>query len=211
VVHDLTIRLARSIKVANDADCFVVSEALDGAGAPFHHVFGAILGTGVGGGQVVGQKLVTGANGVNGEWGHLPLPYYQADDGGLQPCHCGRTGCMETLLSGGGLARLHQFKHGLAAPVTASEIAAFAEQGDVAALQTLDHYYHMLAKGLSMIVLCFDPDVIVIGGGLRDLPHLYTAVKSYIPLYCFVRDLKTAIVSARYDSDSGVRGAAWLM
>lgn len=211
VVHDLAIRLARPIKVANDADCFVVSEALDGAGASHHHVFGVILGTGVGGGQVVGQELVTGANGVNGEWGHVPLPYYQVDDGALQLCHCGKTGCIEMFLSGGGLARLHQFKHRLAAPVTAAAIAASAEKGDVAALRTLDHYYHLLAKGLSMIVLCFDPDVIVIGGGLRDLPQIYTIVKSYIPLYCFVRDLKTAIVPARYDSDSGVRGAAWLM
>lgn len=209
LVGDLQARLKLPVKIANDADCFVVSEAADGAGANYHHVFGVILGTGAGGGQVVGKRLVTGANGTNGEWGHLPLPHYTSDDAPPYRCHCGQMNCMENILSGGGLARLHERLHGQT--VTAPDIAAAARHGDSVALATLDRYYDLLARGLTTILLCVDPEVIVIGGGLKHLPGLCEAVAERIPKYCLVKTLRTAIVSARHDDDSGVRGAAWLI
>lgn len=211
LLHDLGAKLGCPVRMANDADCFVLSEAVDGAGAQHNHVFGAILGTGVGGAQIVGKKLVTGPNGVNGEWGHVPLPYYVPEDGPLHGCHCGRTGCIETLLSGNGLVRLHRFRNPESPARAAHEIALLAGQGDHAALATLQHFYHLLAKGLSMIVMCFDPDAIIIGGGLRDLPRLYSEVPALIPNYCFVKELRTVLLPAQYDADSGVRGAAWLV
>jgi fructokinase len=208
--QDLSHRLQRPVAMGNDADCFALSEAVDGAGAPYHHVFGAILGTGVGGGQIVGKRLVTGPNGVNGEWGHLPLPHYVPEDGPLVVCHCGRIGCIETLISGGGLVRLHRHLHPEAAAVAAHEIALLAGQGNAAALATLDHFAHLVARGLTMIVLTLDPDAIVIGGGLRDLPQFWPKVRERIPHYCFIKNLQTTILPARFDADSGVRGAAWL-
>ena len=211
LLSDLAARLGCPVRMANDADCFVLSEAVDGAGAAYHHVFGVILGTGVGGAQIVGKKLVTGPNGVNGEWGHVPLPHYEPEDGPLHGCHCGRSGCIETLLSGNGLVRLHRFRNPESPALAAHEISLLAGEGDVAALATLRHFYRLLAKGLSMIVMCFDPDAIVIGGGLRDLPRLYEEVAALIPEYCFIKQLRTALLPAQYDADSGVRGAAWLV
>jgi len=209
LVRDLSARLARPVRIANDADCFAVSEAADGAGAAYHHVFGAIIGTGAGGAQVIGKQLVTGANGVNGEWGHLPLPYYTPADGVLPTCHCGQRGCVEQFVSGPGLVRLHQHKHGI--PLSSEEIAAQALAGETAALATCDHFYDQVARAFVILLLCFDPDVIVIGGGLKDLPGICAAVRAKIPQHCFVRDLKTVILPALHDSDSGVRGAAWLV
>lgn len=209
IVTDMQARLKLPVKMANDADCFAVSEAADGAGAAYHHVFGVILGTGAGGGQVVGKQLVTGANGTNGEWGHLPLPHYTPDDAPPYRCHCGQMNCMENILSGGGLARLHERLHGQVA--TAPEIAAAAMHGDKAALTTLDRYYDLLARGLTTILLCVDPQAIIIGGGLKHLPDLCATVAERIPRHCLIKTLKTAILPAQHDDDSGVRGAAWLI
>lgn len=209
LISDAEVRLKLPVRLANDADCFAVSEAADGAGAAYHHVFGVILGTGVGGGQVVGRKLTTGANGTNGEWGHLPLPHYTPDDAPPYHCHCGQMNCMENILSGGGLVRLHERLHGQT--VTAPEIAAAAMRGDSTALATLNRYYDLLARGLTTILLCVDPEVIVIGGGLKHLPGMCVAVAERIPRFCFIKALKTAILPAHHDDDSGVRGAAWLI
>lgn len=208
LVQDLTARLARPVRIANDADCFAVSEAVDGAGDGYDHVFGAIIGTGAGGAQVVGRKLVTGVNGTNGEWGHVPLPHYQASDGAFLPCHCGQTGCIETFVSGPGLARLYHFMHG--SVLSAPEIAIQAAAGNGAALATLERFYHQIAKAMSLIVMCLDPEAIIIGGGLKDLPGLYPALHASIPRYCLIKELQTAILPAMHDDDSGVRGAAWL-
>ena len=211
---DLEARLGRPVRIENDANCFAVSEALDGAGADATHrvgprvVFGVILGTGVGGGLVVDGSLVTGRNGIAGEWGHNGLPRIEDVDLPLPRCWCGRAGCIETYLSGPALLADHRMHGGVA--TTAAEVAACARAGDARAGATIERYARRLAKSLASIVNVVDPDVIVLGGGVSNIVALYDAVAAALPPFVFADALATPIVRNRHGDSSGVRGAAWL-
>ncbi|THF62019.1 ROK family protein [Pseudothauera rhizosphaerae] len=206
--EDLEARLGRSVRIANDADCFAVSEAADGAGAGAAVVFGVILGTGVGGGIVVHGRLLTGANGIAGEWGHSPLPLPQPEDLPLPACYCGRRGCVETYLSGPGLTADH-VRHGGAA-LDAAAIAQGASAGDRACEATLQRYEARLARALAGVINLLDPDVIVLGGGLSRLDRLYRNVPRLWLAHVFSDRVDTRLLPARHGDSSGVRGAAWL-
>ncbi len=206
--RDLADRLARPVRVANDANCFALSEATDGAGAGAEVVFGVILGTGTGGGVVVGGRVVTGANAIAGEWGHNPLPWPEGDERPGPPCYCGRRGCIETFLSGPGLARDHQAVTG--EPLDGPQIVARAAAGDGAASATLDRYVDRLARALASVINVLDPDVIVLGGGLSRIDSLYARVPARWGRWVFSDRVDTRLVPPRFGDASGVRGAAWL-
>lgn len=206
--EDLEARLGRELRLANDANCFTMSEAGDGAAAGLRCVFGVILGTGVGGGLVVDGRLLTGANAIAGEWGHNPLPLPQADDLPLPACYCGRSGCIETYLSGPGLAGDH-LRHG-GARLTADEIARAAAHGDAACEASLARYERRLARALAGVINLVDPDAIVLGGGLSRLSRLYETVPRYWREYVFSDHVATRLLPARHGDASGVRGAARL-
>ena len=167
---DITRRLAREVRIANDANCFALSEAVDGAAAGAPVVFGVIIGTGTGGAIVVDRRVVVGANAIGGEWGHNPMPWPRPEEWPGPPCYCGRTGCIETFLSGPGMSRDHLAATGLTAD--AMEIAARAERGDPAAQATIERYAGRMARGLAAIINLVDPDVIVLGGGLSNIARL---------------------------------------
>jgi fructokinase len=205
---DLARRLERPVRVMNDANCFTLSEATDGAGAGAGLVFGVILGTGVGGGIAIDGRIVPGAQLIAGEWGHNPLPWPRAAELPGPRCHCGRHGCIETFLSGPGVAADH-------ARVTGREdapeaIVAAAAAGDPGAAATLARYVDRLARGLATVVNLLDPDVIVLGGGLSDLPELAPRAQAALADYVFSDTVATRIVRHRHGASSGVRGAAWL-
>lgn len=202
---DLPRRLDRPVRFANDANCFALSEATDGAAAGAHVVFGVIIGTGTGGGIVVSGRVITGANAIAGEWGHNPLPDPRSDEIPGPPCYCGRRGCIETFLSGPALSR----DYGSDA-VNASEIVARAFQGDAAALACLDRYEDRLARALGSIINVIDPDVVVLGGGLSNIDRLYVNVPRIWAPYIFSDHVATRLVRAAHGDSSGVRGAAWL-
>lgn len=205
--RDIEAALGRPVRLANDANCFALSEAVDGAAAGAEVVFGVILGTGCGGGIVVGQRVLTGPNAIAGEWGHNPLPAPLDDERPGPPCYCGRSGCIETFLSGPGLARDYATASG--ETVDASEVAGRAGRGDVLAAAALDRYVDRLARSLTTIVNILDPDVIVLGGGVSNIPRLDTCVEAR--LRPFGGDpVRTRVVKARFGDSSGVRGAAWL-
>lgn len=211
--RDLEALLARPVRLANDANCLALSEATDGAGAGARVVFAVILGTGVGGGLVVNGALVTGANGLAGEWGHNPLPWADADELAAAPhCYCGKSGCIETWASGPALAADHA-RHG-GAPASAEQIAQRAAQGDAACAASLQRHASRLARALAMVINLVDPDVIVLGGGLSKIEALYTRVPPLWPRHVFSTGagttLHTRLVPSRYGDASGVRGAAWL-
>jgi len=205
---DLERRLQRTLRFANDADCFALSEAVDGAAAGAGVVFGVIVGTGTGGGIVVEGRLVSGPNGIAGEWGHNPLPWPQADESPGEPCYCGRQGCIETWLSGPGLARDHHAVAGVEA--TAAAIAARAAVGEAAAQATLERYADRMARALASVINIIDPDVIVLGGGMSNIESLYRDVPQRWGAYVFSDRVDTRLVRARHGDSSGVRGAAWL-
>jgi len=205
---DLAVRLGRPVPMANDANCFALSEAVDGAGAGATVVFGVVLGTGVGGGIVVDGKCLTGAHGIAGEWGHTPLPWREAADGPPLPCPCGRMGCIETILSGGGLVRIYQMLGGHAE--TAAEIAKKMTEGDDKGGHSLQLYFSALARALASAINFLDPDTIVLGGGLSDLPDILDNVSQLWRGLALVAEPRTRLVKARHGADSGVRGAAWL-
>lgn len=227
LLHDLRHRLGARVRIANDADCLALSEATDGAGAGAQSVFGVILGTGVGGGVVVGRALVQGPNGLAGEWGHTPLPYLRqrvfaadepAEAGRFQlesrledrRCYCGRMNCIESFLCGPGISRTHRELWQQSA--TAEAIAA-AEDAETQATWAL--YLHMLARSLAQVVNLLDPQVIVLGGGVSNAPGLGPALESRIPGFAFssihgAGDVRTVVRRARWGDDSGVRGAARL-
>jgi fructokinase len=208
LLDDLQARLDRPLRIANDANCFAMSEATDGAGAGARVVFGVILGTGVGGGIVVDGRLLPGANAIAGEWGHSPLPLPDTDDLPLPACYCGRAGCVETYLSGPGLAADH-LRHG-GATLDAATIACLAEHGDAACEATLQRYERRLARALGGVINLLDPDVIVLGGGLSRLPRLYRNVPLLWGAHVFSDRIDTRLVENRHGDASGVRGAAWL-
>jgi fructokinase len=205
--HDLEAALARPVRLANDANCFALSEAVDGAAAGADVVFGVILGTGCGGGIVVVRRVLTGPNAIAGEWGHNPLPWPRDEESPGPSCYCGRTGCIETFLSGPAFAADYAASGG--EPVDAAEVARRAERGEHLASAALERYEERLARALTAVVNILDPDVIVLGGGLSNISSLYDSLPRR--LRPFGNDvLRTRIVAARHGDSSGVRGAAWL-
>jgi fructokinase len=205
---DLSRALGRTIRLENDANCFALSEAIDGAAHEADTVFGVILGTGVGGGLVVNRRLVSGHNAIAGEWGHNPMPWPRADEWPWPSCYCGKTGCIETLISGPALSREMHARSGRT--MTAQAIAAAAGGGDSDCLTILALFEDRLARGLAMVVNIFDPDRIVLGGGLSNIDRLYTTVAPLISRYAFSDGVDTVVVRAAFGDSSGVRGAAWL-
>lgn len=208
LVEDLAVLLDREVRLANDANCFTLSEARDGAAAGAEVVFGVIIGTGTGGGIVVRGRVLTGTNAIAGEWGHNPLPWPRHEEHPGPACYCGKRGCIETFLSGPGLAR----DHGIASAqsLSAVEIARGAERGDAACIATLERYEDRLARGLATVINILDPEVIVLGGGLSNIARLYRNVPYLWGNYVFSDSVDTRLVSAKFGDSSGVRGAAWL-
>jgi fructokinase len=206
--QDLERLLHRPLRFANDANCFALSEARDGAGAGARAVFGVILGTGTGGGIAVDGRALTGPNAVAGEWGHNPLPWPRADEWPGAPCYCGRTGCVETVLSGPGLARDHREATG--ETLDALTITARAANGDERCAATLARYEERLARALAAVINVLDPDVIVLGGGLSNLTRLYETVPKRWGAWVFSDRVDTPLRPPRHGDASGVRGAAWL-
>jgi fructokinase len=211
---DLEARLGRPVRLANDANCFVLSEASDGAASPAAlgvarpTVFGVIIGTGTGGGVVVGGQLLVGPDAIVGEWGHNPLPWMTPDEYPGAACWCGQRGCIETFLSGPALARSHAARAGGA--LTAGEIAERAAAGEGAASETLERYVSCLARALASIINVLNPDAIVLGGGVSNIPRLYADVPKLWARYVFSDVVSTRLVRAKHGDSSGVRGAAWL-
>ncbi len=206
---DLQKRLGRPVRLANDADCAALSEAKDGAGAKYRSVFGLVMGTGVGGGFIYDGKLIQGVNGTTGEIGHLPLPYRDEADGPIVECNCGQKGCIDKSASGPALLRLH---HKLTGTMyTASpQITELARQGDKGALATLDIFFTTVAKSMTAVLHSFNPDVIVVCGGLNNLPGLYEEVPKRWSQFAMVPQVKTRFVPAMHGAITGLRGAAWL-
>jgi fructokinase len=202
--QDLQAALQREVRMANDANCFALSEATDGAGRGASVVFGAILGTGVGGGIVVNGQLLTGPNAIAGEWGHNSLPLPRAENQPLPACYCGREGCIEAYLSGPALAR--DAGIGIEAP----EIVARAAQGDARSEAALARYEERLARALASVINVLDPDVIVLGGGLSNVDRLYSNVPRLWLPHVFSDLVSTRLVRHVHGDSSGVRGAAWL-
>ena len=207
---DLSARLGREVRCANDANCFALSEGVDGAAAGARSVFGVIAGTGTGGGIVVDGRVVTGANAIAGEWGHNPLPWPREGEWPGPACYCGRTGCIETFLSGPGFAR--DVTAGLSGLPVAdpADIVARAAAGDEAAEQCVRRYEDRMARALASVINVLDPDVIVLGGGLSNVDRLYVNVPPLWARYVFSDTVATRLVKAAHGDSSGVRGAAWL-
>ncbi len=204
---DLERRLARPVRVANDANCFALSEASDGAAAGAGSVFGAILGTGCGGGVVVEGRLLQGANGIAGEWGHTPLPWPGPDELPPTTCWCGRSGCLETYISGKGFER----DYARTGPEAAGpQIVGGARAGEPRAVEALDRYVDRLGRGLAVICNLLDPQVIVLGGGMSNVDELYARVPTAIAGHVFCENWDGRMVRALHGDSSGVRGAAWL-
>jgi fructokinase len=206
--EDLASRLGRQVVAMNDANCFALSEATDGAGQGHEVVFGVILGTGVGGGIVIDRRIVEGPQRIAGEWGHNPMPEHEDPRHAKPTCYCGRTGCVETYLSGPGLARDHE--HVTGRPLTPIEIIAQAAAGEPAAMQTLERYVARLGMALATVVNILDPDVIVLGGGLSNIPHLAARAERSLHAHLFTDHPSTPVRRNTHGDDSGVRGAAWL-
>lgn len=217
---DLSTRLGRPVRLANDANCFALSEASDGAASPEAlgiakpNVFGVILGTGVGGGMVVNGQLVMGRDAIAGEWGHNPLPWATVEEQLVPKCYCGLSGCLESYLSGPGLVRGHSARDGQEAlgkgQLNARQIAVRALQGDPACKKTLQIYHRQLARALATLINVFNPDAIVLGGGVSNIESLYEAVPGLWGKYVFSDVVTTQLVRAQHGDSSGVRGAAWL-
>lgn len=206
--RDLESALGRPVRLENDANCFALSEAVDGAAAGAGVVFGVILGTGVGGGLIVHGRPLTGRHAIGGEWGHNPLPWPRPEELPGPACYCGRHGCVETFLSGPGLRRDHHAAGG--EDIDAEAVVARAAEGEPQATAALDRYVDRLARGLASVINLADPDVIVLGGGLSNLERLYRDVPPLLDRYVFSDHVDTPIVPPAYGDSSGVRGAAWL-
>jgi fructokinase len=207
---DLESRLGRAVRLANDANCFALSEASDGAGRGSGAVFGVIIGTGCGGGVVVNGRVLTGPNAIAGEWGHNPLPWPEDAERPGPPCYCGKRGCLETFISGPGLARDYAASMNDPSQLDAAAIVARAGAGDPRARAALDRYANRLARGLATVVNVLDPDVIVLGGGMSNVALLYEALPRLLPAFVFSDRVDTKIVPPAHGDSSGVRGAAWL-
>ncbi|HUL77688.1 MAG TPA: ROK family protein [Vicinamibacteria bacterium] len=206
--RDLSALLDRPVRFANDANCFALSEAVDGAGAGARVVFGVIVGTGTGGGIVVDRKVLTGPNAIAGEWGHNPLPWPREGEWPGPPCYCGKTGCVETFLSGPGLAR--DFRQAAGEEVEAPSVVARAERGDRAAVAALERYEERMARALAAVLNIVDPDVVVLGGGMSRIARVYESVPRLWQQWAFSDRVDTALRPPVHGDSSGVRGAAWL-
>lgn len=205
---DLSAALNREVRIANDANCFALSEAVDGAGAGHDCVFGVILGTGCGGGLVVRGEPRAGRNAIAGEWGHNPLPWPEPPELPGPRCYCGKRGCIETFLSGPGLSADHAAQGG--DPLDAAGIVAAADAGDASAVAALERYERRLARSLASVINILDPDAIVLGGGLSNATRLYRTVPAIWGAYVFSDACATPLLRNRHGDSSGVRGAAWL-
>lgn len=211
--RDLETATARRVRLGNDADCFTISEAMDGAAAGCTSAFGVILGTGVGGGIVINGSLLQGKNAIAGEWGHNPLPWMQALEGGPDErpgpdCYCGKSGCIETFLSGPGLSRDYELMHSIS--LSATDIVRRADAGEVACEATLARYEHRLARALASVINIIDPEVIVLGGGLSNARRLYDRVPQLWQEWIFSDAADTRLLKNAHGDSSGVRGAARL-
>jgi len=206
--QDLEATLNRPVRIANDANCFAISEATDGAATGKAVVFGVILGTGVGAGLVINGETLTGPHAIAGEWGHNPLPWPRDDELPGRACYCGKTGCLETWLSGPGISQDHEARTG--DQVTAEDIAKQASEGGAPSRTTLDRFLDRLARGLASIINVVDPDIIVLGGGVSHIQEIYDQVPQRLGDYVFSDRVDTSVVQNRHGDSSGVRGAAWL-
>ncbi len=207
LADDLPGLLERPVRFANDANCFALSEAVDGAAAGARIVFGVIIGTGTGGGLVVDGRVVHGVNGIAGEWGHNPMPWPRPEEWPGPACYCGRSGCIECFLSGPGLALDYASAD---ASVQAEEVVRRASEGEAHAMACLDRYEERMARALAGIINVIDPDVIVLGGGLSNVQRLYAHVPPLLSRHVFSDHVATRLVQAQHGDASGVRGAAWL-
>jgi len=205
--EDLESRLRREVRIENDANCFVLSEAVNGAGRGLAVVFGVIVGTGTGGGIAVDGRLINGPHSISGEWGHNPLPWLRDEDG-LPDCYCGKPACIETFLSGAGLAR--NFSARYQRELTSEEIVAAAGQGDAACATMLRLYHDQMARALAHVINLLDPHAIVLGGGMSNIDSLYREVPGLLPAYVFSDSVATPLLPAAHGDASGVFGAAML-
>ena len=205
---DLSVALSREVRCANDANCLAVSEATDGAGAGYRVVFAVVLGTGCGGGIAFQGRVHNGSNGVAGEWGHTTLPWMKADEYPGPACYCGYNGCIETWISGTGLEA--DYLRATGTKLLGKEIVARSEAGETAALASLERYEDRLTRSLGQLINILDPDVIVLGGGVSQVPRLYRNVPTRLKEFVFGREADTPVVVAKHGDASGVRGAAWL-
>jgi len=206
--QDLQTALRREVRMANDANCFALSEATDGAAAGAEVMFGVIVGTGTGAGVVVNGRLITGANSIAGEWGHNPLPWPDSSELPGPSCYCGKLGCIETFLSGPGMSGDYLLHGGTR--LEARQIIAQAEQGDVRAENTLQRYEQRMARALASIINVLDPQVIVLGGGMSNIHRLYSTIPELWGDFVFSDRVDTRLVAPKFGDSSGVRGAAWL-
>jgi len=206
--RDLASAMNRKVRLANDADCFVLSESVDGAGVDAGSVFGIIIGTGVGGGLVVGKRVVQGPNAIAGEWGHNPLPWPEDTERPGDACYCGLRGCIETFLSGPAVSL--EYAAMVEAQLNATEIEQHAANGEKVAQTLMQKYMDRFARATAGVINIFDPEIIVVGGGLSKLKGLYEDVPALWPKYVFSDTVATRIAPAKYGPESGARGAAWL-
>ncbi len=205
---DIEMAIGQEVRISNDANCFTVSEAVDGAAAGATVVFGVIIGTGTGGAIVINRQAIIGQNLIAGEWGHNPLPWPDEEELPGQPCYCGKYGCIETWLSGTGFERLFYLHTGTR--LSSTEIVQLAETGDAVAAQHMARYEERLAKSLASVINVVDPDIIVLGGGMSNIDRLYTNVPKIWGDYVFSDRVTTELVPPKHGDSSGVRGAAWL-
>lgn len=206
--QDLETLLQRPVRLANDADCFALSEATDGSGAGYKSVFAVILGTGTGAGIAIHGRLLPGANRIAGEWGHNPLPWPQPDEIPGRDCYCGKQGCIETFLSGPGL--LNEYRRLSGRQISGEELAQRLQQREPDAGQVMTRYQDRLARSLACVINILDPQVIVLGGGLSNFGHLYRTIPVLWAEYVFSDVVSTRLLPPRHGDSSGVRGAAWL-
>ena len=206
--RDLSGLLERPVRFANDANCFALSEAVDGAAAGARVVFGVIVGTGTGGGIAVERRVLTGPNAIAGEWGHNPLPWPRAGEWPGPPCYCGKSACVETFLSGPGMAR--DFREATGEETTAPDVVARAEGGEAAAAAALERYEDRMARALAVVLNVLDPDVVVLGGGMSQIARLYDRVPRLWQEWAFSDRVDTPLRPPVHGDSSGVRGAAWL-
>jgi fructokinase len=206
--RDVSAALGREVRCANDANCLAVSEATDGAGAGKRVVFAVVLGTGCGGGLAIDGRVHNGRNGVAGEWGHTTLPWMRAEEYPGPECYCGYRGCIETWISGTGLEA--DYERATKMKLRGKEIIARSEGGEAEALASLARYEDRLTRSLAQMINILDPDIIVLGGGVSQVPRLYQNVPQRLKEYVFGREANTPVVVAKHGDASGVRGAAWL-
>ena len=212
--RDVEMRIGRSVRIANDANCFAMSEASDGAAAGAEIVFGVIVGTGTGAGIAVRGQILVGANGIAGEWGHNALPWPDDDELPGPPCYCGKRGCIETFLSGPGMTADHE-RHTARRELPREIARAAADRDDSAAVATMERYERRMARALASVINVLDPDVIVLGGGMSNIDRLYENVPRLWSQWVFAAtgsttDVRTTLARAKHGDASGVRGAAWL-